>query len=106
MTTWRRIPTIGGTIALLTATALLIYAQQPADPPSRIGSEPPSRIGSEPPLFLAVDVAPPGTATFSTLFSFDGTDGAYPSSGALGQATNGDLYGTTYVGGPPSAAAC
>ena len=35
--------------------------------------------------------------TFTSLFSFDFTDGAEPS--ALVQATNGDLYGTTAVGG-------
>jgi uncharacterized repeat protein (TIGR03803 family) len=72
----------------LTATVLLIYAQQPADPPKP--------TGSEPPWFLAVDVAPPGTTgTFTTLFSFDNMDGAFPFNGALVQATNGDLYGTT-----------
>jgi len=34
-----------------------------------------------------------GAAT--TLHSFDGTDGCNPSNGALVQATNGNLYGTT-----------
>jgi uncharacterized repeat protein (TIGR03803 family) len=35
--------------------------------------------------------------TFTTLFSFDRTDGY--GAGALVQATNGDLYGTTEAGG-------
>jgi uncharacterized repeat protein (TIGR03803 family) len=36
--------------------------------------------------------------TFTTLFSFDGTDGAEPYAGLV-QATNGDFYGTTAGGG-------
>jgi len=38
--------------------------------------------------------------TFTALFSFDGTDGttAFGSAGLV-QATNGDLYGTTFEGG-------
>jgi uncharacterized repeat protein (TIGR03803 family) len=41
-------------------------------------------------------VTPSGALT--TLHSFDDTDGNVPTAGLL-QATNGDLYGTTYSGG-------
>jgi hypothetical protein len=44
---------------------------------------------------------PPAT-TFSSLFSFDSTDGEAPQA-ALIQATNGTFYGTTAVGGSSSA---
>src|ERR1700678_3801538 len=38
--------------------------------------------------------------TFSSLFSFDGTNGQWPIySGALVQGLNGELYGTTEEGG-------
>src|ERR1700722_315302 len=38
--------------------------------------------------------------TFSSLFSFDGTNGQWPIySGALVQGLNGELYGTTFQGG-------
>jgi uncharacterized repeat protein (TIGR03803 family) len=37
--------------------------------------------------------------TFSSLFSFDGTDGEFPELGALVQGTDGNFYGTTRSGG-------
>jgi len=44
-------------------------------------------------------ITPSGTLT--TLHSFDFTDGAYPLAGLV-QGTNGDFYGTTYMGGTNS----
>jgi uncharacterized repeat protein (TIGR03803 family) len=48
-------------------------------------------------LCAATAIALPAQ-TFTTLFSFDLTDGANPYAGLV-QATNGDLYGTTGLGG-------
>jgi uncharacterized repeat protein (TIGR03803 family) len=48
-------------------------------------------------LCAATAIALPAQ-TYTTLQSFDGTDGANPGAGLV-QATNGDLYGTTGTGG-------
>lgn len=37
--------------------------------------------------------------TFTSLVSFNGSDGAVPYNGSLAQATNGNYYGSTYGGG-------
>ena len=51
-------------------------------------------------LLCAATAIPSPAQTFTSLFSFDyGTRGNYPSNGGLVQATNGELYGTTYQGG-------
>lgn len=39
--------------------------------------------------------------TLTTLWQFGGTDGDYPE-GSLVQGSDGDFYGTTYLGGPPN----
>ncbi len=50
-------------------------------------------------LLLLVTIASASQAqTFTTLHSFDSTDGANPAA-ALIQATNGHLYATTFGGG-------
>src|ERR1039458_9789516 len=80
MSTWRPTLTIGAAFALITSTVLLIYAQQPADPPKP--------TGSEPPWFLAVDIMPPGTAPrLKTLYSFTSSNGASRAGIVIG--TNG-----------------
>jgi uncharacterized repeat protein (TIGR03803 family) len=48
-------------------------------------------------LCAATAIALPAQ-TLTSLFSFDGTDGAFPQAGLV-QATNGDFYGTTVGGG-------
>jgi uncharacterized repeat protein (TIGR03803 family) len=53
-------------------------------------------------LILAAAVASPAQ-TFTSLFSFDGTDGEDPSYGSLVQGTDGNFYGTAAFGGANSA---
>ena len=50
-------------------------------------------------VFLFAMAAASSAQTFSTLASFDNTDGANPSYISLVQGTSGDLYGTTELGG-------
>ena len=52
-------------------------------------------------LFATMAIALPAQ-TFSTLSSFDGTDGSFPRAGSLVQTANGDFYGTTGAGGANS----
>lgn len=49
-------------------------------------------------LCVATAIAAPAQ-TFTSLLSFDGTDGGEPIGGLV-QATNGNLYGMTYSYGP------
>jgi hypothetical protein len=44
------------------------------------------------------DNDPSSTAQFTTLFSFNGSNGVYPNGGLTGDA-NGDLFGATFEGG-------
>jgi uncharacterized repeat protein (TIGR03803 family) len=53
-------------------------------------------------MFCAVGGVAAFAQTFSTVASFDGTNGAYPLFGTLVQGTNGNFYGTTAYGGANS----
>jgi uncharacterized repeat protein (TIGR03803 family) len=52
-------------------------------------------------LWVTMTMALPAQ-TFTTLFSFDVTDGADPYAGLV-QGTDGDFYGTTFHGGVSAA---
>ena len=47
-------------------------------------------------------LVPPAAPIFTSLLSFDSTDGAYPGSMSLAQATDGNFYGVTGSGGTGS----
>ena len=50
-------------------------------------------------LCAATTIASAGTTTFTTLVSFDGTNGSGPAYMSLVQGPDGNFYGTTYAGG-------
>jgi uncharacterized repeat protein (TIGR03803 family) len=50
-------------------------------------------------LFSLVTVTAASAQTFTTLVSFDGTNGALPTYGTLVQGSDGNFYGTTSAGG-------
>jgi uncharacterized repeat protein (TIGR03803 family) len=54
-------------------------------------------------LFCLVAPLSSPAQTLTTMISFNGIDGDYPTPGSpLVQATNGNLYGVTYYGGSPT----
>jgi uncharacterized repeat protein (TIGR03803 family) len=52
-------------------------------------------------LLCAATAIVASAQTFTSLFSFDGTNGFWPDRISLVQGANGELYGTTYYGGGP-----
>lgn len=57
-------------------------------------------------LLFAAIARPLNAQTFTTLVSFDGTDGAEPTYGYLAQGVDGNLYGTTLYGGGTGGSFC
>lgn len=54
-------------------------------------------------LCCAASLVSPAQTTFSTPVNFDGTNGFFPYYVSLVQGLNGNLYGTTALGGPENA---
>lgn len=57
-------------------------------------------------LFCTAIASPLHAQTFTTLVSFDGTDGSQPNTGSLAQGLDGNLYGTTLYGGGDGGSFC
>jgi hypothetical protein len=55
-------------------------------------------------VFCAVEAISSPAQTFTTLLSFNGTDGAFPYYGSLVQGLDGNFYGTTAHVGPTTMA--
>src|SRR5271154_110718 len=53
-------------------------------------------------LLCAATAIASSAQTFSTLFNFNGTNGAYPGVSSLVEGTDGNFYGTTAAGGTSS----